>query len=213
MTNSRIQKMVAIAMLCALAFTVAHVRIPIVAFLRYEPKDVIIMLGGFLYGPLAVVAMSVIVSTLEMFTLSDTGPWGLLMNVLSTCAFAGTASFIYHRRRTLGGAMAGLTVGVIFTTGIMVLWNWLVVPFYLGVPRQFAVGMLVPVFIPFNLFKGTLNSVLIMLIFKPVVTALHKSGLIEPTTVGKRSVKMKWIFMIATLIITAVILVLTYNPN
>ena len=42
------------AMLTALSFVaVAFIRIPAVLFLSYEPKDVLLTIGGFLFGPLA----------------------------------------------------------------------------------------------------------------------------------------------------------------
>ena len=38
-----------LAMLCAIAYAlVAVCRIPVVLFLKYEPKDVVIAMGGFL---------------------------------------------------------------------------------------------------------------------------------------------------------------------
>ena len=44
---------VLMAMLSALAYLIMSlVRIPVVLFLKYEPKDVIITVGGFLMGPL-----------------------------------------------------------------------------------------------------------------------------------------------------------------
>jgi riboflavin transporter FmnP len=70
---------------------VALVRIPVVLFLKYEPKDVVITIGGFLLGPMASLIISALVSLIEMFTISDTGPIGCLMNLLSTCSFACTA--------------------------------------------------------------------------------------------------------------------------
>ena len=40
-----------IGMLCAIAFVaVALIRIPVVSFLKYEPKDVIVAMGGFKIG-------------------------------------------------------------------------------------------------------------------------------------------------------------------
>ena len=57
----------------------------------------ILTIGGFLLGPLASAAMSVVVSFVEMFTVSDTGIIGFVMNVLSSCSFACTAAVIYKK--------------------------------------------------------------------------------------------------------------------
>ena len=43
-----------------------------------------------------------------MFTVSDTGPIGCIMNVLATCAFCCTAAFVYKKFHTRKGAVIGL---------------------------------------------------------------------------------------------------------
>ncbi|MCL1902941.1 MAG: ECF transporter S component [Oscillospiraceae bacterium] len=206
MTKSKTQKLVAAALLCAMAYTVmAILRIPVL-FLTIDFKDVIILIGGFLYGPLVALSVAVIVPLLEMFTVSDTELFGCAANALSSGTFVFAASFIYSRRKTLEGAIIGLTVGVIVMTFIMTLWNYIAVPFYRGIPREAVVGMLIPIFIPFNLFKGGINAILTMIIFKPAAMALHKAGLVELPIVGTRSTRIKWIFIIAGIAIVAAIL-------
>jgi riboflavin transporter FmnP len=216
MTNNRTKKIVTLAMLCAMAYTVMFAlrSPPLVEIppLKYDPKDVIILLGGFIYGPLSAAAVSVVVSVLEMITVSTTGIWGCVMNIVSSCAFVCTASIIYGRRKTLGGAIIGMTVGVIAVTGVMTLWNYIVVPFYAGYPRAAVAKMLVPVFIPFNLFKYSVSAVLTMLLFKPVATALYKSDLIEPPIIGKRSTKAKWVFIYTGAFVSAAILFYSFDP-
>ena len=82
--DNKTKKVTMVGMLCAVAFLVTVVcRIPVVLFLKYEPKDVIISIGGFLFGPMTAFVISVIVSFVEMFTISDTGFIGLIMNVLA----------------------------------------------------------------------------------------------------------------------------------
>lgn len=52
--NHRTKKLTTAAMLCALAFiATAFGRIPLILFLKYEREDVIITIGGLLFGPLA----------------------------------------------------------------------------------------------------------------------------------------------------------------
>lgn len=185
--NSRTKKLVTTGMLCALAYiAVAVGRIPIVLFLKYDPKDVIIVTGGFLFGPLASLAVAVVVSMVEMVTISGTGIWGCMMNVFSSCAFACTAAFLYRRKRKISGAMIGLLGGWCCQVAVMMLWNYLVAPIYMGYPRAEVVKLLLPAFLPFNLIKGGLNVSLTLLLYKPVVTALRRSRLIEPShAVGK----------------------------
>jgi riboflavin transporter FmnP len=210
MTNSSTKKLTTLAMLCAMAYTIAATATMfpgVIEFLRFDPKDVVLLFGGFIYGPLAALMMAVVVALLEMITISPEGYWGCLMNVISSASFVCTASFIYHRRKTLGGAITGLIVGVLLMTAMMTLWNWLVVPEYKGWPRAVVADMLIPVFIPFNLFKGGLNAVLTMMLFKPVTTALVKLDLIEPAIIGTRSAKMKWVFIVVGLAAVTAILI------
>ena len=48
-------------MLCAISYVVMAVgRIPIVLFLKYDPKDDVITLGGLIWGPLTSCAVSLI---------------------------------------------------------------------------------------------------------------------------------------------------------
>jgi riboflavin transporter FmnP len=186
-----IKKLVLIAMLAAVAYIMVFViRIPVVLFLKYEPKDVIITIGGFIMGPTAAFVISLIVSLIEMVTISETGPIGALMNLLSTCAFACSAAFVYKKKHTIGGAIAGLGVGTVVMVAVMLLWNWLITPFYQGAPREAVEAMLLPIFLPFNLLKAGLNSAFILGLYKPLVTALRKTRLIDGKE--KKSTGSKW---------------------
>ena len=79
------KRLVTLAMMAAIAYAaVAFIRIPAVSFLKYEPKDVILVITGFLFGPLDAMIVTLVVSLVEMVTISETGPIGLLMNVISS---------------------------------------------------------------------------------------------------------------------------------
>lgn len=117
----------------------------------------------------------------ETLTVSDTGPIGLLMNVLSTCSFVCPAAFIYKRNRTLRAAILGLASGCLAATSVMLLWNYLIVPLYQGIPREVVAGMLIPAFLPFNLIKTGLNATLTLIIYKPLVKALRAASLLPAT--------------------------------
>lgn len=176
------KNLTALAVLCALAYTMAAVgRIPVVLFLKYDPKDMVIALGGMMFGPLAACVVSALVSVLEMATVGSTGLWGCVMNIISSCAFACTAAAIYHKRRTPAGAAAGLCAGALVMTGTMLLWNYLVAPLYLGWPRGEVAALLLPVFLPFNLLKGGLNAGGAFLIHRPLMAALRKAGYLSLT--------------------------------
>ncbi|MBA1393772.1 ECF transporter S component, partial [Lactobacillus sp. XV13L] len=56
----------------ALAYlSAAFLKIPMIAFLKYEPKDVILILGGMVFGPIFAIVLSVIVPFFELITTSS----------------------------------------------------------------------------------------------------------------------------------------------
>ena len=178
--DKKIKTLTSLAMLSAIAFViVALIRIPAVQFLKYEPKDVIIVIGGFIYGPLASLLISVVVSLVEMVTISSEGIIGCIMNIISTCSFACTAAFIYKKNRSIKGAIVGLFVAIFVTCSVMMLWNYLITPIHMGLPRDSVAKMLLPMFLPFNLIKGALNMGITLLVYKPIVKALRRARLIE----------------------------------
>ena len=210
------KKLATLAMLTALAFIVAMVRIPVGLFIfRYEAKDVIIVISGFIYGPFAVIAMSIVLSFLEMMMLSDTGWIGFFMNVIATCSFACTAAIVYKFKRTLGGAAIALTAGVIVNVPIMLLWNYLIVPIFApNIAREQVLSMLVPIFLPFNLLKGVINSALTMLLYKPIKLALSKSRLLqidENTEKKKTKASIGVMIISAFMLITCILIVLSWR--
>ena len=187
--------------------------IPAAPFLNYDPKDVIIAIGGFLYGPLASLAMSLVVSFIEMVTVSRTGLIGCLMNIISSVSFTCMAAYIYKKWRTLTGAAVGLVIGVLLCTIVMLLWNYLLVPIYTPyISREDVVGMLAPVFLPFNLLKGGLNAAITMLLYKPVRIALDKSHLLPLQTgsgVKAAKVNIGALFVSLFVIATCVLIILS----
>ena len=179
MKDQRTKQMVTMGMMAALAYIVmVFIRIPLVSFLKYEPKDVIITIGAFIYGPVEGFLISLVVSIVEMVTVSDTGWIGAVMNLVSTVSFACIAGLVYKKNRTLKGAVIGLALGLVSMVIVMLLWNYLLTPLYMGYPREAVVAMLPTVFLPFNLIKGGLNAALTILIYKPVVTTLRKAHLV-----------------------------------
>ena len=209
--NSRIKKLTMIAMLVAASLVVVSLfRIPIVLFLKYEPKDVIITIGGFLFGPLTAFVVSSAVAIIEMFTMSDTGVIGAIMNFLASCSFACTASYIYKKKHTAKGAMLGLLVASILSTVVMLLWNYLVTPLYMGIPREGVVELMLPALLPFNLLKVTLNSSIILLVYKPIVTALRRIHIVDSENT-KKATKSEISILASILLITCLLIILVWK--
>lgn len=186
---SRAKKITLIAAVAAMAIVLtAIIRFPITSlpFLKYDPKDVILTTAGFIFGPLVAILAAVIEVVVEMVTFSESGPWGALMNIIATLSFSGIAAAIYHRKRTTKGAVLSLVCAVLSLTVVMALWNLVVTPIYTGFPRA-EVVKLMPVIIPFNLIKGGVNAALIILLYKPIKSALAGAGLAEDVHTGKNA--------------------------
>ena len=183
--KSNVKTLTSMAMLTAMAYVVMLLSkaLPQVSgFLQMDLKDTVICIGGFVFGPLAAAIISIVVAVVEMFTYSDTGIIGCIMNVLATVSFCCTASYVYKNIHTRKGAVIGLSCGVVALTVVMVLWNYLITPIYMKIPREVVVSMLPTVFFPFNLAKGGLNMAIILLLYKPVVTALRKAKLLPESS-------------------------------
>ena len=102
------------------------------SFLEFNFADIPALIGSFALGPVSgaiIVAMRILIklvvkSTSTMFV-------GELSDLITGCAFAVTAGFIYSKKRTFKGALIGMGVGAATEVTIAILFNWLVlVPFY-----------------------------------------------------------------------------------
>ena len=217
-STEALRRLVCMAMLCAVAYVVMYLSktvfapLTVAGLLTFDLKDVIIAIGGFLFGPISAFIISAVVSLIEMVTVSETGPVGLLMNVLSTIAFVCPASFLYYRRRSLSSAVVGLIVGGVLMTAIMLLWNYLITPLYMNVEREVVATMLPTVFLPFNVVKAAMNGALTIVIYKPVSKALRAARLAPatpaPETLGVKKSKAGITIVAVIVLATAVLLAL-----
>lgn len=191
MMNMTTKKITTLGMLCGLAVIVNLLihfpLIPSVEFLSYDAKDVIIVIGGFIYGAGSAFIMSVITSLLEIMyrggNLLD-----VLMNVISTCTFACVAAWIYKRDHTREGAFIGLGAGIVCCVLSMLLWNYIVTPIYFGMPREAVVSILIPGILPFNLLKCGLNTGLTLFLYKPIVGVFRRTSLVEHSSGGDHAI-------------------------
>lgn len=206
--NFRTHKITVISMFCALSLlAVICIRIPIfLPFLTYSPKDALITIGGLIFGPLTALIISFITAFLEMITVSDTGILGCIMNFLASSAFACIVTYTYRRYHTKRGAVVGLVFGTVVMTAFMLLWNFFLAPIYMGCSREAVVKLMLPAFLPFNIIKGVVNSVLIMVLYKPVIMTLRKryTFLQQPTAPSPITERITYLLLILILLITGI---------
>ncbi len=204
----RTKRIALAAMFAAIAVTLSFFSkmagIPIVSLpflqLQFDCKDFIIAISGFVLNPLYAICISFIVALIEMLTFSDTQLWGMIMNFISSAVFAGVASAIYYKERTIKGAVIGLISSTVLTTATMLCWNYLIVPLYSSISRSDVASMLIPVFMPYNLIKYGINAAITLFVYKPLALALQKIGLITKKSEKKFSVNI-WVYTLAALVI------------
>ena len=168
-----IKKLTALAVFAALAYVVHFIHIP-VSFLNLDFKDVIMTIAGMYFGPVSGVVVAFIVPLLE-FPTSETGYYGLIMNLISSVTFVGVASLIYRFKRTLSGAIIALVSAAMSMTAVMMLANLFITPFYMGVSRGDVVSLIPTMLLPFNAIKSTLNASLTLCLYKPMTNVLKKA--------------------------------------
>lgn len=174
-TGEMIRRMVIIAMFCAMAYVVMlliHIK---VGFLTLDVKDAVITLCGLYFGPASALFISIVVPLLEL-SVSTTGYYGLIMNILGSVSFSVTASLIYKYKKTLWGAIAGLVSAAALMVAVMLLANLFITPYYMGVTVDAVRGMIPTLLFPFNLLKAIINAGVVLLLYKSMSRALRKAG-------------------------------------
>lgn len=167
-----INKLVKIAVLSALAIVLMILLrfplIPSAPYMEYDPADIPVFIGGFMYGPIAGLIITVIVSFIQAITVSASSGWiGFVMHVIATGSFVIVASLIYKKIHTYKGAIISLIAGTITMTVIMIPANLIFTPRF-GVPLETVKAGILTIIVPFNLLKAIINSVVTLLVYKPL---------------------------------------------
>ena len=213
-SSERTKRLALSAIFASLAFLVTLIPAPKVSFLSFDVKDTVIALASLILGPTTAVALSILVPLLESVSVGMTGPWGFLMDVISTISFSLTASIIYKFRKTLVGAILSLASAVAVQVSMMMLANVLITPLYTGAPRSVVVGMLLPLLLPFNAVKSVFNAALVMLLYKPTVEALRRARILRSVGGAGKGYRFDarslLVFLVSLLVIVVAALVLFF---
>ncbi len=213
MKKTNIKTISVVAMLCAAAYLCMFIFKFKVGFLTFDLKDSLLSVIAFLYGPLYGIASVCIVAFLEFITVSDTGVYGLIMNILSSAVFVGVGSMFYKYRRNLLGAIIGSISAVFVMTAVMLVANLLITPFYMGVPSGEVAKMIPTLLLPFNLIKGIVNAALTMIIYKPITTAIKRAKLSVGGSQKTDFKKFIPLAVTAAVIITVAVIIILFVLN
>ncbi len=185
--QKHIKALSAVGLFCALAYVCCVLFHFKAAFLTFDLKDAVMAVGAMIFGPVYGVAMALIVAIIEGITISSTGVYGFIMNVLSSITFVGIASLIYKLRRTMSGAVIGIIAASLSMVAVMMAANVLITPFYMNVPRGEVIALIPTLLLPFNLTKAIFNSAVVFIIYKPIITAMRHAGFVVTETRTERS--------------------------
>ena len=158
-----------VAISVVLVYVVHFPIFPSAPYLEYDPADIPILIGGFAFGPVAGIIITIIACAIQALTVSAaSGLYGFLMHVIATSTLVIVASTIYRVKHTQIGAIIGLVCGTLSMAIIMVIANHFLTPIFYGMPAVAVDALLLPIILPFNLIKAGGNSIITFLVYKAV---------------------------------------------
>jgi riboflavin transporter FmnP len=191
-------KRITIVAVCGAIATILHILdfpLPFLApgFYKLDFSELPVLLCGFYLGPAAAVACEALKILLKLLLQgTSTAFVGDLANFAVGCSLVLPAVIIYHIYKTKKSAILGLAVGTLCLTIFGSLFNavYLLPKFaqLYGMPLESIIGMgakinpaisNISTFVllavaPLNLIKGTMVSILTMLLYKKVAKPLFQ---------------------------------------
>ncbi len=208
------RKITITALFCAMAYLMTFVFHFRVSFLTFDFKDAILAMNALLFGPFYGLISAASVAVLETLTFGgDTQVYGLIMNIISSGTFVLVCGSIYKYRRTLGGAVAGVALSVVAVTGVMMIANIFITPYFMGVPSGEIIKMLPKLFLPFNLCKSAINAAATMILYKPMTSALRKAKLLTTEKAPRHNAKSLILIIVSVVVMILAVLFLTLYLN
>lgn len=130
---------------------------PVANFLKYDPSDILALLAGFIFGiPDAILVL--LIKDLLFYILKSADIVGILMNFAAGFFFIVPTVLVYRIRKNRATEILGYAVGVLVTTGVMLVLNMIVVPFYWKISFGEVVKFL-PWIAAFNAIKFSADSI------------------------------------------------------
>lgn len=184
MAPMRLSLLIKISLLAALAAVLMQVRIPLFpahSYLTYDSSEVPALVASFALGPAAGMAVVILKDILHgLIHFSPMELVGLPINAIAGCTLAGVAGAVYKAHKRKSVAVVALSLAVVSMTLVMIPCNLVLLPLFQRIffpgstpaqPDQ-VLQLLLTVFIPFNLIKGAITSVLTFFVYKRVSPTL-----------------------------------------
>ena len=190
-----IRRIAACAILTAMAVLLMYLEIPLPfmpVFLKFDFSELPVLIGAFALGPVWGVVIELLKNLIHL-PVTQTMGIGELSNFIAGTIYVGTAGIIYHKLRTKKGAAIAMAVSTLVLAIVAIPVNaFITLPLYgsmMGFPLEAIIGMsasanplvkdkislLLAVFVPFNLFKGIVVSVITFFVYKPISRLINKT--------------------------------------
>jgi riboflavin transporter FmnP len=198
MRDEKLVRLIKISLLSVMAFLLMYIELPLPIFpefLKIDVSDLPALLGAFALGPVAGVIVELVKNILHGMLAGKTAFVGELANFLVGSCLVLVSGYIYKARKSKGGAIVALLIGVTVMSVFAGMLNYLLIlPLYekvLGIPVAAVVGMgskinhnikdlnsfIIWSIIPFNFLKGIVVSGVTLSLYKSVSPLLHKENM------------------------------------
>ncbi len=190
-----IRRIAACAILTAMAVLLMYLEIPLPfmpVFLKFDFSELPVLIGAFALGPVWGVVIELLKNLIHL-PVTQTMGIGELSNFIAGTIYVGTAGIIYRKLLTKKGAAISMAIATLALAIVSIPVNaFITLPLYgsmMGFPLEAIIGMsasanplvkdkislLLAVFVPFNLFKGIVVSVITFFVYKPISKLINKT--------------------------------------
>jgi riboflavin transporter FmnP len=189
-----ITKLTSTAILSAMAVILMYLEfnLPFMpTFLKFDFSELPVLVGAYALGPWYGVLIELLKNLIHL-PATGTAGIGEASNFLTGSIYVFTAGAIYKKNRTRKGAIISMAIATLALGIIACPLNYFVtLPLYgkvLNFPMEAIIGsassvnpmvsskisLIFWVFLPFNLFKGTVISFFTFWIYKPISNMIHR---------------------------------------
>lgn len=124
------------AVFAALCYAVSWLEFaifPAAGFLKLDFSNVFVMLGGFMYGPIAGLAITAVKELLCFLTKLSTGGVGEIANFLITSSYMLLPAIAYKYKKGIKWVLVYLAAACVLQVGVSLVVNRLInFPLYVG---------------------------------------------------------------------------------
>lgn len=187
-----VRRMVRLALLASMAFLLMLWEIQLTpllpfipAYLKYDPGDLPVLMGGFAYGPAAGATVALVKDLLFLFSGKSTAGWvGIAANLLASLAYVVPAAWLYRKIGSRWALALAMLVGTASTSAVMAVANYFVFLPLWGVPAEQVGATVVTAITPFNLIKGLATGVLALVAYPRIARVLDDPVFATPVNEG-----------------------------